>query len=143
MLRSFKELRSYDLQATDGKVGSVKDAYFDDREWIIRYFVVDTGGWILGRKVLLAPEVFEKPDVQEQEFRAPRLARMCRYRASMRRFCAPTIAGPAIGTITRRLQPLRHSSRRSKPQSRPVPNLRKPSRERLKRAIPICAAQRK
>ena len=70
MLRSFKELRSYDLQATDGKVGSVKDAYFDDREWIIRYFVVDTGGWILGRKVLLAPEVFEKPDVQEQEFRA-------------------------------------------------------------------------
>ncbi|MEO8921887.1 MAG: PRC-barrel domain-containing protein, partial [Caldimonas sp.] len=33
-------------------VGHVKDFYFDDEEWVVRYLVVDTGGWLSSRKVL-------------------------------------------------------------------------------------------
>jgi len=27
--------------------------YFDDQGWAIRYVVVDTGGWLSGRRVLI------------------------------------------------------------------------------------------
>jgi len=29
--------------------------YFDDEKWTIRHLVVDTGGWLSGRKVLISP----------------------------------------------------------------------------------------
>ena len=29
--------------------------YFDDKTWAIRYFVVETGGWLDGRQVLISP----------------------------------------------------------------------------------------
>ena len=35
--------------------GKVNDIYFDDRHWTVRYLVVNTGNWLTGRKVLLAP----------------------------------------------------------------------------------------
>jgi hypothetical protein len=31
--------------------------YFDDHEWTVRYYVVDTGKWLPGRKVLIPPHV--------------------------------------------------------------------------------------
>ncbi|MFW6154241.1 MAG: PRC-barrel domain-containing protein [Planctomycetota bacterium] len=43
------------LQATDGRIGKVKDMYFDDQTWAIQYLVADTGGWLTGRKVLISP----------------------------------------------------------------------------------------
>ncbi|WP_320838379.1 PRC-barrel domain-containing protein [Zhongshania sp.] len=55
MLRSMKDLEDYAIQATDGKIGHVKDFYFDDSAWVIRYFVVDTGTWLASRKVLISP----------------------------------------------------------------------------------------
>jgi hypothetical protein len=33
----------------------VKDVYFDDERWAIRYMVVATGNWLSGRKVLISP----------------------------------------------------------------------------------------
>jgi hypothetical protein len=33
----------------------VKDFYFDDRKWVVRYLVADTGLWLPGRQVLLSP----------------------------------------------------------------------------------------
>lgn len=62
MFRSMKELFGYDIQATDGEIGKVHDFYFDNERWTTRYLVVDTGPWILGRKVLLAPEALGKPN---------------------------------------------------------------------------------
>jgi uncharacterized protein YrrD len=50
-----KELQRYKLGAKDGDTGKVRDFYFDDRHWAIRYLVADTGGWLMGRKVLIAP----------------------------------------------------------------------------------------
>ena len=55
MLRRAKELNGFTVQATDGAAGKIRDIYFDDQDWIVRYLVVDTGGWLGGRRVLLSP----------------------------------------------------------------------------------------
>lgn len=58
MLRSIKELTGHKLGAKDGEIGHVKDFYFDDRKWVVRYVVVETGTWLTGRSVLLSPHAF-------------------------------------------------------------------------------------
>jgi sporulation protein YlmC with PRC-barrel domain len=55
MLHRAKELHNYKLNALNGTIGSVKDLYFDDRFWVTRYLVADTGTWLTGRKVLISP----------------------------------------------------------------------------------------
>lgn len=55
MLIKATTLKSYSLQCRDGGIGSVKDFYFDDRHWTIRYLVADTGNWLPGRQVLISP----------------------------------------------------------------------------------------
>jgi hypothetical protein len=55
MLRSVNDLTGLTIGATDGDIGSVKNFYFDDQHWTIRYLVVDTGGWLSGRRVLISP----------------------------------------------------------------------------------------
>lgn len=58
MLQNIKELYGHSLVATDGEIGHVKDFYFDDKTWVIRYLVADTGSWLTGRLVLLTPHAF-------------------------------------------------------------------------------------
>jgi uncharacterized protein YrrD len=55
MLHSTRKLKGCAVAATDGEIGKIDDVYFDDQKWAIRYFVVDTGGWLTGRKVLISP----------------------------------------------------------------------------------------
>jgi hypothetical protein len=55
MLRSLKDLENYAIRATDGPIGHVKDFYFDDDAWGVRYFVVEAGSWLSSRKVLISP----------------------------------------------------------------------------------------
>src|ERR1700690_440690 len=62
MLRSMKELEDCAIRATDGIIGSVKDVYFDDKAWVIRYLVVDTGSWLSSRKGLISPIAIGPPD---------------------------------------------------------------------------------
>lgn len=47
---------------TEGAIGDVKDLYFDDEAWVIRYLVVETGSWLSSRKVLVSPIAAGKPD---------------------------------------------------------------------------------
>jgi len=54
----FQELTGGAVEAMDGNIGKVKDILFDDRSWRVRYAVVDTGRWLPGRKVVLAPGSF-------------------------------------------------------------------------------------
>ena len=42
MLRNLKEMEHLTVAATDGIVGRVRDFYFDDHSWVIRYLVVET-----------------------------------------------------------------------------------------------------
>ncbi|WP_077033927.1 PRC-barrel domain-containing protein [Pelomonas sp. KK5] len=56
-LRSSAHVDGYDIQATDGSIGHVKDFVFDDESWAIRYLLVDTRNfWPGGKKVLIAPQ---------------------------------------------------------------------------------------
>ena len=55
MLRSLRDLEGYVISATDGSIGQVKDVYFDDKSWVVRYLIVDTGSWLSSRKVLISP----------------------------------------------------------------------------------------
>jgi len=58
MERSIKHLYGEKIGALDGEIGHVKDFYFDDQSWIVRYLVVETFTWLTGRMVLLAPNAF-------------------------------------------------------------------------------------
>ncbi|MEJ6978874.1 PRC-barrel domain-containing protein [Pedobacter sp. P351] len=62
MLRSIKSLIGFTMGATDGEIGKVKDFYFDDQTWKIRYLVLETGNWLFGRKVLLSPVSLQTPN---------------------------------------------------------------------------------
>ena len=62
MLRSMKDLEACTIGATDGDIGTVKDFYFDDDDWAVRYLVVDTGSWLDSRQVLISPISLLKPD---------------------------------------------------------------------------------
>jgi uncharacterized protein YrrD len=55
MLSKAKTLKGYKLDSLDGEIGRVKEFYFDDRHWTIRYLVADTGNWLPGRQVLISP----------------------------------------------------------------------------------------
>lgn len=54
-LRSTTEVSGYHIEASDGDIGRVTDFFFDDQKWMIRHMVVDTGSWLPGKKVLIAP----------------------------------------------------------------------------------------
>jgi PRC-barrel domain protein len=55
-LHSTRDVRGYDIQARDGEIGAVDDFLIDDHSWTIRWVVVDTAKWLLGKKVLVSPE---------------------------------------------------------------------------------------
>lgn len=66
MLRSLHDLQGFTIRATDGDIGHVKDFYIDDQAWVVRYLVVETGGWLTSRKVLVSPFAIGEPDWQEK-----------------------------------------------------------------------------
>jgi sporulation protein YlmC with PRC-barrel domain len=66
MLQSIKQLYGNKLAAFDGDIGHVKDFYFDDENWVVRYLAADTGSWLTGRLVLLTPHAFGKLDQDEK-----------------------------------------------------------------------------
>ena len=68
MLRSMKVLEDYAIGATDGSVGQVKDFYFDDQAWVVRYLVVDAGAWLSNRSVLISPIAIGHPDWNKKVF---------------------------------------------------------------------------
>lgn len=54
-LRSASELRGYHVRGSDEAIGHVDDFIVDDETWGVRYLVIDTSNWWLGKKVLVAP----------------------------------------------------------------------------------------
>jgi sporulation protein YlmC with PRC-barrel domain len=55
MLHSIQQRYGEKLHASDGEIGHVRDFYFDDKNWTVRYLVADTGRWLAGRLVLISP----------------------------------------------------------------------------------------
>lgn len=62
MLRNLNELENYVIQATDGDIGHLKDCYFEDDTWVVRYFVVDAGTLLTRRMVLVSPISVHRSD---------------------------------------------------------------------------------
>ena len=60
------DLTGYSLQARDSEIGTLKQIYFDDHNWSVRYFIVHTGSWLLGREVLIAPQAVVAVDIKSQ-----------------------------------------------------------------------------
>jgi hypothetical protein len=83
MLRNIKDIEGFAIRATDGVLGHVRDFYFDDDAWVIRYFVVETGAAAASRRTLISPMAMGTPDwsekvipatlTQEQVRRAPEI----------------------------------------------------------------------
>jgi hypothetical protein len=70
MLRKLlSEISKLGIRAQDDDAGKIDDVYFDDHKWVIRYFVVNTGSWLLGRRVLIAPAAVERPDWEQHVLR--------------------------------------------------------------------------
>ena len=55
MLTNAAHLKGITIQATDGKIGTVDQFFFDDETWAIRYLTVGTDGWLGDRQVLISP----------------------------------------------------------------------------------------
>ena len=50
-------LTGYSLNVDDGEIGKVEEVLFDDQCWIVRYFIVSTGSWLMQREVLISPSM--------------------------------------------------------------------------------------
>ncbi len=66
MLDTAKTLKGYKLHSLDGEIGKVKEFYFDDKHWTIRYLVADSGTWLTGRQVLISPYSMTAVNKQKQ-----------------------------------------------------------------------------
>lgn len=62
MWRSLKHLIGHRVDASDATFGKVKDFYFDDATWTLRYVVVDTGNWLSGRRLLISHQAIKGED---------------------------------------------------------------------------------
>jgi hypothetical protein len=70
MLRDTKDMVGFTIAATDGGIGFATDFYFDDKAWVIRYLVVETGTWLSDRKVLISPLAIGEPNWKFETFPA-------------------------------------------------------------------------
>jgi hypothetical protein len=61
-LQLLHTMEGYAIHATDGNIGKVREFYFDDQTWKVRYVVVD----VEGKKVLLSPISIKDIDWEER-----------------------------------------------------------------------------
>ena len=66
---SSMDVSGYKVEATDGDIGKVDDASY---EVGAGYIVVDTGPWILGKKVMLPAGVISRVDVSDKKVHVDR-----------------------------------------------------------------------
>lgn len=62
MLRSLNTILGSAVLARDGPIGKAHDFFFEDRSWLIRYLVVETGSWLNRHQVLISPAALGTPD---------------------------------------------------------------------------------
>ncbi|MGB7769724.1 MAG: PRC-barrel domain-containing protein [Verrucomicrobiia bacterium] len=146
MLSKIKILKGYSLDAlddVDGKIGKVKEFYFDDRHWTIRYLVANTGNWFTGRQVLISPYSLEAIFKEERTIdvaltkkqlkTAPRWTPTSLSPANLRIRIMGIMTFPRIG--------LAHTAGDIIPTSSATVDNGKHPLERKKRGITICAAR--
>lgn len=68
MLRFVSKIDGFTALAKDGEIGKAREFLFDDKSWTIRYLVLNTGGWLTERLVLISPTSLNKPLWEEKNF---------------------------------------------------------------------------
>jgi hypothetical protein len=68
MLQVISALKSFVIEATDGRIGTIVDFLFDDVSWKLRWLVVDCGRWLKGRKVLIHPLAVSYAGLEDEQF---------------------------------------------------------------------------
>jgi hypothetical protein len=66
-LHNTSNVNGYEIEASDGEIGDVKDFIIEDQTWAIRYLIVDTGSWLPGKKVLIAPQWIDRLSLEESK----------------------------------------------------------------------------
>lgn len=61
-LRSTDTVRGYKIRGTDGDIGHIDDFVIDDKNWAIRYLIIDTKDLWPAKKVLISPKWIERID---------------------------------------------------------------------------------
>ena len=70
MLQKATDMYGYKIDATDGRIGKINDFLFDNTGWNVHYLVVETGLWLLVRKVLIPSIALCPPNTQMSIFPA-------------------------------------------------------------------------
>lgn len=68
-LTSTQRLTGFAVHTQDGNIGRVRELYFDDARWLVRYIVVDTARWLPGHRVLLPPSMLDEVRWEDRELR--------------------------------------------------------------------------
>jgi hypothetical protein len=66
-LRSAKEVQGYRIQGSDEAIGHVDDFIVDDETWEVRYLVISTSNWWIGKTVLVAPRWTERVSWEDRK----------------------------------------------------------------------------
>jgi hypothetical protein len=69
MFHSLEDLTGVSVTAIDGEIGKVRNFFFDDHLWKVRYLVVDVGSWLTRRDVLISVSAVDQPDWDSKTFR--------------------------------------------------------------------------
>ncbi|MBS0010305.1 MAG: PRC-barrel domain-containing protein [Bacteroidales bacterium] len=67
-LRSFREVKGYYINASDGRIGHVNDIIIDDDDWQLVYLIIDTKNWVpWSREVILSVDILDEIDFIRSE----------------------------------------------------------------------------
>ncbi len=68
MKLTLNALSHFGIQTQEGSLGHCTDILFDDRDWVVRYLVLDTQRWNpLSKKVLVSPISIDAVDADREE----------------------------------------------------------------------------
>lgn len=67
-LNGFTGFAGFRMGATDGDIGIIKEIYFDDQTWTVRYLIVKTGNFLNGKLTLVSTQALLAPDWDNELF---------------------------------------------------------------------------
>ncbi|MEE4214540.1 MAG: PRC-barrel domain-containing protein [Bacteroidales bacterium] len=71
-LRSFKEVKGYYINASDGRIGHINDIIIDDDDWQLVYVIIDTKNWVpWSREVILSVDILDEINYVRSEVNVP------------------------------------------------------------------------
>jgi uncharacterized protein YrrD len=68
-VHTLQDLTDLAVVAIDGEAGKVRDWFFDDQSWDVRYLVVEMGSWLSRRVVLIPATLIDGLDWARKEIR--------------------------------------------------------------------------